>query len=124
MSTFEHVWVDETGKKNIMGRRYLCGAQTKSWPERYMSSERYLHEVKACPKCKEMDPTLKGWDEYYKEKYGDAWDDYERRHAMYMQEVEERRKLRAQQQPVMEPVITHADTALYLRDYLTGSDSQ
>jgi hypothetical protein len=71
-----------------------------------------------------MDPTLKGWDEYYKEEYGDAWDDYERRHAMYMQSIEESRKSVAQQQPVMEPVIAYVKDTLYLRDYLTRSDYQ
>ena len=91
MNTFRHA---RTGERN------LCGAPKRSWPERYMSSERYLHEVKACPKCKEMDPELKGFDELLKQ-----------------QPV-------VLQQPVMEPVITHADTTLYLRDYLTGSDSQ
>ena len=89
MSTFRHARI---------GERNLCGAPKRSWPERYMSSERYLHEVKACPKCKEMDPELKGFDELLKQ-----------------QPV-------VLQQPVMEPVITHVDTALYLRDYLTGSD--
>jgi len=122
MTAFKHVWIETEGEVN--SRRYLCGAQTKSLPERYMASCRYLHEVKACPKCKEMDPTLKGWDEYYKEVYGDAWDDYERRHVMYMQGIEESRKPVAQQQPVMEPVIAHVNTTLYLRDYLTGRDSQ
>jgi len=121
MTTFNHVRIDKEGKKDILGGRNLCGAQMKSWPERYMASERYLHEVKACPKCKEMDPTLKGWDEYYKEEYGDAWDDYERRHAMYMQSIEESRKSVAQQQPVMEPDIVHVDATLYLRDYLNSS---
>ena len=47
-----------------------------------------------------MDPELKGFDELLKQ-----------------QPV-------VLQQPVMEPVITHVDTTLYLRDYLTGSDSQ
>jgi len=88
MSTFRHARI---------GERNLCGAPKRSWPERYMSSERYLHEVKACPKCKEMDPELKGFDELLKQ-----------------QPV-------AQQQPVMEPVIAYVKDTLYLRDYLNSS---
>tara|TARA_A100001201_G_scaffold141690_1_gene137751 strand:- start:887 stop:1183 length:297 start_codon:yes stop_codon:yes gene_type:complete len=45
----------------------MCGAPRKPLPERYLSSEKYLHEVKACPKCKVLRPALKGWDEIIKE---------------------------------------------------------
>jgi len=84
----------------IVGNRNLCGAPRKSMPERYMSSERYLHEVKACPKCKEMVPELKGFDDLLKQ-----------------QPV-------VLQQPVVKPAVVHVSTTLYLRDYLTGRDSQ
>tara|TARA_A100001201_G_scaffold117887_2_gene101459 strand:- start:6 stop:290 length:285 start_codon:yes stop_codon:yes gene_type:complete len=88
MKTFRHVtvgqWPDE---KN------LCGASRRSWPDRYMSSEKYLHEVKACPKCKELHPELKGFDELLKEGIAKPVQDDSRR-------VEEQ------------------SSGLYLRDYL------
>ena len=71
----------------------MCGAPKKSFPERYMSSERYLHEVKACPKCKALHPALKGFDEIIKEN-----------------------KTKQYILPKKKPIIKK-DT-LYLRDYL------
>ncbi len=62
----------------IIGGKYLCGAEKKSWPKKYLDSDRYIHEVKACPKCKELDPSIKGLDEYQKEWYGDVWDDWDK----------------------------------------------
>ena len=56
--------------------RNICGAEMRGWPEKWVATEEWLHEIKACPKCKELEPTLQGWDEILKEKYGDAWNDH------------------------------------------------
>ena len=79
----------------------LCGAPKRSWPERYLATEQYLREVKACPKCNalgaEMDPPIRirGFDELSTEE------------AVRMPIVREER------------VVVH--NTLYLRDYLNSS---
>ena len=81
---------------SLTGDKYLCGQKTKSWPEKYLESDRYLHEIKACPECKKRETNpeyyphiifpdedyekvrLKGFDEIFKRDYGDAWDDWDK----------------------------------------------
>lgn len=81
---------------SLTGDKYLCGQKTKSWPEKYLESERYLHEIKACPECKERETNpeyyphiifpdedydkrrLRGFDEILKRDYGDAWNDWDK----------------------------------------------
>lgn len=73
---------------DLTRNEYLCGEKTKSWPEKYMAGERYLHEIKACPKCKKLESNisfayydkrrLRGFDEILKRDYGDAWDDWDK----------------------------------------------
>ena len=102
--------------------RPLCGATSWGFPEKWVATEEWLHEIKACPKCKELDPTLQGWDEILKEKYGDAWNDYKQREIINMERAGEERYRRRQTLveahtniPENEPQVK---TALYLRSAL------
>ena len=89
--------------------RPLCGADSWVFPEKWVATEEWLHEIKACPKCKELDPTLQGWDEMLKEKYGDAWNDNKERQRINM-------TLASEAQP--EGVIVSTKRIKVLRDYL------
>ena len=85
--------------------RPLCGADSWGFPEKWVATEEWLHEIKACPKCKELDPTHQGLDEWLKEKYGDAWNDHKKR-----REINEKEVKRAQAE-------RRAKYEIYLKDY-------
>lgn len=52
-----HRWKNKvvgTGEyKKIIKVKECTGKKQGSWPNKYMESEKYLHEVKACPRCLE-----------------------------------------------------------------------
>ena len=83
--------IKEKGFAGRMEARPLCGASSWGFPEEWVATEEWLHEIKACPKCKELEPTLQGWDEILKEKYGDAWNDYKQREIINMERANEER---------------------------------
>ena len=92
--------------------RPLCGADSWGFPEKWVATEEWLHEIKACPKCKELDPTLQGFDEWLKEKYGDAWNDYKERERINMTLASEERQVQKQTTPPQT-----VRQGLYLRQY-------
>jgi len=101
--------------KGFAGRmeaRPLCGAESWGFPEKWVATEEWLHEIKACPKCKELEPTLQGWDEMLKEKYGDAWNDYKERERINMTLASEEQYLQKQTPPQQT-----VRQGLYLRQY-------
>lgn len=97
--------------------RPLCGAESWGFPEQWVATEEWLHEIKACSKCKELDPTLQGWDEILKEKYGDAWNNLKQREIINMQRAHEERY--HQRQTVVEAHTNIPENKpLYLRSAL------
>lgn len=85
--------------------RPICGADSWGFPEKWVGTEEWLHEIKACPKCKKLDPTHQGFDEWLKEKYGEHWNDYKKRRAINEKEI---KKTQAERRAKYE---------IYLKDY-------
>ena len=85
--------------------RNICGAEMRGWPEKWVATEEWLHEIKACPKCKKLAQTQQGWDDLLKEKYGEHWNNYEKRRAIKEKEIKRKR------------VERKAKYEIYLKDY-------